>query len=264
MRLIVNMLLGRGWQSEIRRADARERTGKGTSVHESRRGACYPSPRSVSGSAACWRLRGCSRERLDAASPRRACGSLRCAFSWLRRRWALPRTRPSRSLPGQTRSGQTLRRPQPASWILAMSVVGDAVHGGRVATEITAARTVLQPLRPAPIIRADRFVGLLPDAGSARRRAGTNGSLGSSSRVSPKSLIRVTRTGTGQWGVFRGGGDLRSRGQPGLHGSEESVVPCFAKEGPPGNPPFRRRLVGRRLVRYRVQEVGGRLRRSPS
>jgi hypothetical protein len=28
-------------------------------------------------------------------------------------------------------------------------------------------------------------------------------------------------------------------------------------EGPPGNPPFRRRLVGRRLVRYRVQEVGG-------
>jgi hypothetical protein len=27
-------------------------------------------------------------------------------------------------------------------------------------------------------------------------------------------------------------------------------------EGPPDDPPFRRRLVGRRLVRYRVQEVG--------
>jgi len=118
---------------------------------------------------------GCSRERPNAASSQRSRGSLRCAFCWDRRRRALPRTRPSRSLPGQTRSGQTLRSPQHGSAILALVVVGDAVHGTRVAAETPAAWTVLQPLRAGPIIRADRFGGLLPDAGSARRIAETNG-----------------------------------------------------------------------------------------
>lgn len=44
MRLIVNMPMGRGWQSEVPRRESRERTESRFSVHESCRRAFYESP----------------------------------------------------------------------------------------------------------------------------------------------------------------------------------------------------------------------------
>ena len=73
---------------------------------------------------------------------------------------------PTRTLAaGPTPSGQTLRSPQRRHCILAMSGDCDATDRTRVAAETLAARTLLQPLRAGPSIRADRFGGLIPDAG---------------------------------------------------------------------------------------------------
>lgn len=116
-----------------------------------------------------------AREMPNAASPQRSRGSLRYAFSWYRRRRALPRTRLGRSLPGQTiqarRRGALNHVPLFSRW--RSSVMRSIAH--EEASETSAARTVLQPLRAGPIIRAGRLDELLPDAGAARRTAGTNG-----------------------------------------------------------------------------------------